>query len=179
MKEKRLEEQEIERCVEKAELEKKKNRGSSGKRKKIIAGASSAILALGMTVASSSDIFAEKKEKEEDLECERWKMNDETQAYECKDKNSSSSGHFYYMGGIFTSNAQVKNSATYQNRQARVMNRQQLTKGARGAFTAKSATKTVSAKPKTSLKTGARTSVKSSVKGASGIGKGASGSFGG
>ena len=58
------------------------------------------------------------------MKCNNWKLNKETNAYECVEQRSSSSGMFFYMGNYYNNQSSLMNSTPYKTTQNRLIARQ-------------------------------------------------------
>lgn len=84
------------------------------KTKKMLAGVTATVLALGLAGCSSGATQAARPDKPTDSSCKNWRWDEKLGVYQCDDKKSSNYLHYYHGGSYFGSSNQLKNDSTYK-----------------------------------------------------------------
>jgi hypothetical protein len=83
----------------------------SSKTKKLLAGASASIFAVGLAGCNDPDL----PPPPENTDCNDYEWDDDLGVWECDDYDSRHYGHFFYGGNIFKSKSSLLQSQSYKS----------------------------------------------------------------
>lgn len=82
------------------------------KTKKLMAGVSTSVLALGMTGCSQNETY---QDEPTGYDCDDWEWDDDEGTYYCDDTRSAHYGGYYFLGNMFSSKSAFKKSSGYSS----------------------------------------------------------------